>query len=169
MFIEGGELCLSDGKRSPVTPVESAHPRRYGITYSRMPGISRLFEVRPRALWIRAPPPPSRYAVSSRRVCLVLNPRIAAAEISVRRLARTSERTSMRCSSRPLIVTKPNLFLPNLTFGRVVWTFQLCTNRTLQLCAYRIHIQKAHYETEPYRSSPASPITCCEALIATEY
>jgi hypothetical protein len=32
----------------------------------------------------------------------------------------------MRCGSRPLIVTKPNLFLPNLTFGRVVWTFQLC-------------------------------------------
>ena len=74
--------------------------------------------------------------VSSRRVCLVLNPKIAAAEISVRRLARTSERTSMRCSSRPLIVTKSNLCLPNLIFGRVVWTFQLCTNRTLQLCAY---------------------------------
>jgi hypothetical protein len=54
-------------------------------------GISRLFEDRPRALWISAPPPPSRYAVSSRRVCLVLNPRIAAAEISVRRRARTSD------------------------------------------------------------------------------
>jgi hypothetical protein len=65
-----------------------------------------------------------------------LNPRIAAAEISLRRLARTSERTSMRCSSRPLIVTKSNLCLPNLIFGRVVCTFQLSTNRTLQLCAY---------------------------------
>src|ERR1700736_2494630 len=76
-----------------------------------MPGISRLFEVRPRALWISAPPPPSRYAVSSRRVCLVLSPKIAAAEISVRRLAKTSEKTSMRCNSRPLIATKPNLCL----------------------------------------------------------
>src|SRR5258708_14881255 len=110
-----------------------------------MPGISRLFEVRPRALWISAPPLPTRYAVSSRRVCLVLNPRIAAAEISVRRLAKTSERTSMRCSSRPLIVTKSNLCLPNHIFGRVVWTFQLCTNRTLQLCAYISTIRKAPY------------------------
>jgi hypothetical protein len=41
----------------------------------------------------------------------------------VRRLARTSERTSMRCSSRPLIVTKSNLCLPNLIFGRVVGHF----------------------------------------------
>src|SRR5260370_40089588 len=111
-----------------------------------MPGISRLFEVRPRALWISAPPPPSRYALSSRRVCLVLNPRIAAAEISVRRLARTSERTSMRCSSRPLIVTKSNLCLPNLIFGRVVWTFQLCTNRTLQLCTYSPDSNKGRYQ-----------------------
>jgi hypothetical protein len=35
------------------------------------------------SLWISAPPPPSRHAVSSRRICLVLNPRIAAAEVSV--------------------------------------------------------------------------------------
>jgi hypothetical protein len=102
-----------------------------------MPAISRLFEVRPRALWISAPPPSSRYAVSSRRVYLVLNPRIAAAEISLRRLARTSERTSMRCSSRPLIVTKSNLCLPNLIFGRVVWTSQFArTGHFNQLCAY---------------------------------
>ncbi len=60
----------------------------------------------------------------------------------VRRLARTSERTSMRCSSRPLIVTKPNLCLPNLTFGRVVWTFQHCRNRTPQLCAYKSSTHK---------------------------
>ena len=63
-------------------------------------------------------------------------------EISVRRLARTSERTSMRCSSCPLIVTKSNLCLPNLIFGRVVWTFQLCTDRTPQLCAYIAAIHK---------------------------
>jgi hypothetical protein len=30
MFIKGGELCLSDGKRNPF-PVESAYPRRYGV------------------------------------------------------------------------------------------------------------------------------------------
>ena len=42
----------------------------------------------------------------------------------------------------PLIVTKSNLCLPNLIFGRVVWTFQLCTNRTLQLCAYKSTIHK---------------------------
>ena len=64
------------------------------------------------------------------------NPRIAAAEISVRRLARTSERTSMRCSSRPLIVTKSQS-PPPPTVGRVVWTFQLCRNRTFLLCAYK--------------------------------
>jgi hypothetical protein len=48
-----------------------------------------------------------------------------------------AERTSMLRRSRSLIVTKSNLCLPNLIFGRVVWTFQLCTNRTLQLCAYK--------------------------------
>jgi hypothetical protein len=31
-------------------------------------------EVRPRALWIIAPPPTSRYAASRRRVCLMLSP-----------------------------------------------------------------------------------------------
>src|SRR5260370_5137722 len=41
-------------------------------------------------------------------------------------------------ASISLIVTKSNLCLPNLIFGRVVWTFQLCTNRTLQLCAYKV-------------------------------
>jgi hypothetical protein len=45
--------------------------------------------------------------VSSRRVCLVLNPRIAAAEISVRRLARTSVSTCIRFRSRSLIITSP--------------------------------------------------------------
>jgi hypothetical protein len=94
--------------------------------------------------------------VSSRRVCLVLNLRIAAAEISVRRLARTSERTSMRCSSRPLIVTKSNLCLPNLIFGRVVWTFQFCTNRTLQLCAYIPTMHKERYRncTRSFHNKP---------------
>ena len=44
----------------------------------------------------------------------------------------------MRCSSRPLIVTKSNLCLPNLIFGRVVWTFQLC--------AYIALIHKLRYQ-----------------------
>jgi len=59
--------------------------------------------------------------VSSRRVCLVLNPRIAAAEISVRRLARTSEGTSMRCSSRPLIVASPIWSVSFLTGGTMTF------------------------------------------------
>src|SRR5260370_11691340 len=70
-----------------------------------MPGISRLFEVRPRALWISAPPPPSRYTVGSRRVCLALNARSPAADISVRRLARTSANQRLRDRQRQ------NLFL----------------------------------------------------------
>uniref|UniRef100_UPI001B806763 hypothetical protein n=1 Tax=Edaphobacter aggregans TaxID=570835 RepID=UPI001B806763 len=41
---------------------------------------------------------------------------------------------------------KPNLFLPKLTFGRVVWTFQLCRNRTFLLCAYTVLIHPAHYQ-----------------------
>jgi hypothetical protein len=84
--------------------------QRYGL-------MSWLFELRPRALWIIAPPPPSRYATTNRRVCLVLIPRIAAAEIPVRRFARTSERISMRRSSCPLMLKRSNLRLRHLTKG----------------------------------------------------
>ena len=51
----------------------------------------------------------------------------------VRRLARTSERTSIRCSSRPLIVTKSNFCLPNLIFGRVVGHFNFALTLTMYI------------------------------------
>jgi len=64
---------------------------------------ARLFEVRPRALNQRS------IAIRCQQ-----STRLSGAQSQnrrsrdlVRRLAKTSERTSMRCSSRPLIVTKP--------------------------------------------------------------
>ena len=98
--------------RSLRNAVGPARPHTRGSRRS-----SWLFEVRPRALWIIAPPPPSRYATTSRRVCRVLSPRIAAAETSVQRLAKTSERTSMRRSSCPLMLKRSNLRLRHLSEG----------------------------------------------------
>ena len=62
-------------------------------------------------------PPPARYATIRRRVCLVLMPRILAADASVRLRDKTSARISMRCNSFPLIVKNPNLRLRHLTEG----------------------------------------------------
>ncbi len=45
----------------------------------------------------------------------MLIPSTAAADRSVRFFATTSESTSIRCSSRPLIVIRSNLRLPNHT------------------------------------------------------
>src|SRR5271170_2136848 len=78
-------------------------------------GDEAVVRARPRALWMSAEPPLSRYAVNNLLVCRVLIPSTVAADRSVLSFATTSESTSIRCSSRPLIVIRSNLRLPNHT------------------------------------------------------
>src|SRR5260370_27665338 len=74
-------------------------------------------------------------------------PRIAAADASVRLPDKTSERTSMRCNSFPLIVKSPNLRLRNCRKGSLdISTLQKPDISTLRLhSTIRVAIHKMHY------------------------
>lgn len=71
------------------------------------PTLSRLYEARPRALCIRAAPPPSRYLLSNRCLCRTLTAKTPPAEAAVRLPANISVRTSICCKSRLLTVNHP--------------------------------------------------------------
>jgi hypothetical protein len=68
-------------------------------------------------------------------------------------------------SSRPLIVTKSNLCLPNLIFGRVVWTFLSGANTAT---IHKLHYRPAYIERERKAGylNPDSPDLIGRDLIA---
>src|SRR5436305_14717378 len=72
--------------------------------------------------------------------------RIAAVDASVRLPDKTSERTSVRCNSFPLIVKSPNLRLRNCRKGSLdISTLQKPDISTLQLHGFTVH--KMRYQT----------------------
>ena len=142
-------------RAAPAEPPPQVSVRSHGSSAGRVPGPAHehlrpnlLLAGRPRLLWIRDPPPPSRYLATSR--CALSQ---AHAQQARRRLRRATDQPAPR--SRPQPVVTPDLLIcsqpicclqPSTQDGAA--TLWLCRAMTLLLCyLHRSTVHNMCYRT----------------------